>query len=230
MKINEIITEGYGSAILRGLGKGLGLTSPPKQKTRPTTSDVVTDAGVNVTKASNGRWYDENKDIIVKSEDIARLEELLKQQAGRMSDKAATDKIAADTEQLDWNPDKSILSIDGHKYVRKAKGDWIDYWNKEEITGDNARELDNAWNQATGTTAIAAPTKINDPKAFPLTPYGTNTKQQAQQPQVQPATQSAPVKKPRTGGKVPGQVSQTPNAQRKRAARQPQVFSSNRPK
>lgn len=229
MKINEIINEGILGAIGKGIGAGLGMnptsTADQYQRTNHLSNaaqitknknTVVTNLGIKVTKASNGRWYDGTKEIITNTDEIAKLDQLL---IDKQSNK----------EQMNWNADSGILNISGIKYKRINDTDW-----KDVQTGDtlkNPADINAKFDIASGRiNPNATPAPKVDPNKWVQTNYTGNGNLQAQQPQVQPATQSAPVKKPRTGGKVPGQVSQTPNAQRKRAARQPQVFSSNRPK
>lgn len=50
---------------------------------------------------------------------------------------------------IDWNPDKSILSINGIKYQKSKKG-WMDWETKEQINPVDAKELDTAFDKITG--------------------------------------------------------------------------------
>lgn len=245
MKINEIITEGnWGAAvtsIARGIGTGLAAgigfdSANPVGRYQPTNhlsnadqiaknavgkNTVITDLGVSVTKASNGRWYDTNKEIITTPEEIAKLDQ-------QLADK--------NKEQMNWNADSGILNISGSKYKRINNTDWEDVQTGDTLK--NPADINAKFDIASGRVnplakPIAKPIDTTTPNARFVAWHAEQDKRERAAHNQQMAQQQIaqqPTKKPQTGGKVPGQVSQTPNAQRKRAARQPQVFSSNRPK
>ena len=58
---------------------------------------------------------------------------------------------------VQWDPDRSTLIINGFKYL-KTKSGWIDHHTKEKIDPKNARELDQAFDKASGRAPVKQPT------------------------------------------------------------------------
>lgn len=250
MKINDIITEAsYLGAVGRGIGKGIvnaiapNLSKITTSQIKPApvgaigvinapTGIVTTPAGEEVKKFSNGYWYDKQGQVIVNKNDLARLEQELKTQIASPVQTEPTEYEPS----LKWDYKKGILSIDDQDYQKQKDGNWKHLNNDEMVIPSAVPELDNYLNIARGKGPLPATTSTSKNVATPLMqpssefksrpPLNPETKQQALQPK--------PARK-RTGGKIAGQVSQTPNAQRKRIARQvaktemPAVMKSNRP-
>jgi len=62
-------------------------------------------------------------------------------------------KTGEQTPNVSWDPNKSMLDIDGQKYQKTNKG-WKDWNTKDIIDPKDARELDAAFDQATGRKPV----------------------------------------------------------------------------
>jgi hypothetical protein len=147
MKINEVLTE---AGLLKAVGKGVaqGLSDIAA----PGAWDDISGA-LAQTKA------DPNKPIIPKplnwrDQGVA---EYKKQQTDTIAQAralhtarraAAAPTGAADT--VFWNPEKSILTLNGMKYKKSADKGWIDFATKDIISQADAAEIQTAFDKATG--------------------------------------------------------------------------------
>lgn len=250
MKINDIITEaGILGSIGRGIGKGLTNAIAPNLskiagnqiKAAPVgaigvinapTGTVTTPAGEEVKKFSNGYWYDKQGQVIVNKNDLTKLEQELAKQIA-----SPTRAEPAEYEPtLKWDYKKGILSVDSDDYQKQKDGGWKHLNTDELVIQSAVPELNNFLSIAKGNRPLPSTAPTNKNAATPLMQPSAEFKSRpplATQPDATP-TPTQPARQ-RTGGRVAGQVSQTPNAQRKRKAREvartemPAVMQSNRP-
>jgi len=83
-------------------------------------------------------------------------------------------------ETITWNPNNRIMTIDGNKYKKTAKG-WEDFNTKEKIDPKYTRELETAFNQVTGRApTTAAPKEPYQPKIGALGRRGSAPAQPTQ--------------------------------------------------
>lgn len=63
------------------------------------------------------------------------------------------DQLNPDNDEVQWNPDKNLMSISGQgavsRYQKTRKG-WVDFNTKELIDPSDARELETAFDKVTG--------------------------------------------------------------------------------